>query len=111
MKLTKHTKQDRSKPQNTSRDHLYTNNKVNLKADYFVASLNTKTDRATSAETATKIHNEFNNMFTGIGCFMGTFSLKSNDDTKPYQVPPRYVTNVLQGPFKKSQKDFKNSRY
>ena len=53
------------------------------------------------AETALKIHVEFSDVFTGIGCFKGTFSLQVKDDMKPYQMPPRCITYVLQEPFKK----------
>ena len=58
-----------SKPKNNS-----TNNKVNPKADYFVAGQNTIKYRATYAKTTIKVPNEFSNVFTGNGCFKGTFS-------------------------------------
>ena len=61
--------------------------------------------------TIMKKHNEFSNVFMGIGCFKGTFSLKLKDDAKPFQMPPRHVAYTLQVPFKKSYKDYKNSRY
>ena len=47
-----------------------------------------------------KIHEKFGNVFNGIGCFEGTFSLQLKPDSKPYQVPPRHVAYVLQKPFK-----------
>ena len=46
------------------------------------------------------IHNRFGNVFNGIGCFEGTFSLQLKPDSKPYQAPPRHVGYVLQEPFK-----------
>ena len=42
----------------------------------------------------------FDNVFNGIGCFEGTFSLQLKPDSKPYQVPPRDVAYVLQKLFK-----------
>ena len=56
-------------------DNLCTNTKTTPEADYFVAGPNIGTDRATSAKTTIKIHNEFSDVFTGIGCFKDT-SLK-----------------------------------
>ena len=47
-----------------------------------------------------KIHNTFGNVFIGIGCFKGTFSLQLKPDSKPYQAPPRWVAYALQKPFK-----------
>ena len=51
-----------------------------------------------------KIHNTYGNVFNGIGCFEGTFSLQLKPDSKPYQVPPRHVAYVLQKPFKEELK-------
>ena len=47
-----------------------------------------------------KIHDTFGNIFNGIGCFEGTFSLQLKQDSKPYQTPPRCMAYVLQKPFK-----------
>ena len=47
-----------------------------------------------------KIHDTFGNIFNGIGCFEGTFSLQLNLDSKPNQAPPRCVAYALQKPFK-----------
>ena len=52
-----------------------------------------ETGRYTSTKTTMKIHNEFINMFTGIGCLRSTFSLR---DTKPYQALGRHVAYRLQ---------------
>ena len=40
------------------------------------------------------------NVFNGIGCLEGTFSLQPKPDSKPYQVPLRCVAYVLEKPFK-----------
>ena len=45
-----------------------------------------------------KVHEEFHDMFNGIGCFKGTFSLQLKPDSKPYQAPPRCVVYALQKP-------------
>ena len=42
----------------------------------------------------------FDNVFNGIRCFEGTFSLQLKPDSKPYQAPPRCVAYALQKPFK-----------
>ena len=47
-----------------------------------------------------RIHEKFEDMFNGIGCFKGTFSLQLKLDSKPYQVPPRHVAYALQKLFK-----------
>ena len=47
-----------------------------------------------------KIYNVFDNVFNGIGCFEGTFSLQLTPDSKPYQAPPRCVAYMLQKLFK-----------
>ena len=47
-----------------------------------------------------KIYNTFGDIFNGIGCFKGTFSLQLKPDSKSYQAPPRYVVYMLQKPFK-----------
>ena len=53
-----------------------------------------------SAELTQQINKEFNDVFNGIGCTEGTFSLQLKLNSRPYQVPPRYVAYALQKPFK-----------
>ena len=43
----------------------------------------------------------FEDVFTGIGCFDGTFSLQVKLDSKPYQVPPWCIAYEIQKPFMK----------
>ena len=57
-------------------------------------------DKRKSIELTQKIHNMFDNVFNGIGCFEGTFSLQLKPDSKPYQAPLRRVAHVPQKPFK-----------
>ena len=47
-----------------------------------------------------RMHNMFDNVFNGIGCFKGTFSLQLKPESKPYQVSLRHVAYMLQKPFK-----------
>ena len=47
-----------------------------------------------------KIHNAYSDIFTGIVCFEGPFSLQLKPDSKPYQAPPRHMVYALQKPFK-----------
>ena len=51
-----------------------------------------------------KIYNTYGNVFNGIGCFEGTFSLHLKPDSKPYQVPPRHMAYALQKLFKEELK-------
>ena len=54
-----------------------------------------ETDRAARAETTQTIHNEYSDIFTGMGYLKGTFPLQVKDDTKPYQVSHRCVLHAL----------------
>ena len=47
-----------------------------------------------------KNHETFGNLFNGIGCFKGTFSLQFKPNSKQYQAPPKHVAYALQKPFK-----------
>ena len=86
------TKQD----VNGQKDQKTTNKPIN----YSFSSNNTDADKRKSKEMMQKIHDTFDNIFNGIGCFEGTFSLQLKPDSKPYQAPPRCVAYVLQKPFK-----------
>ena len=46
------------------------------------------------------IHDKFEDVFNGIGCLEGTFSLQLKPDSRPIQAPPRCVAYALQKPFK-----------
>ena len=53
------------------------------------------------SETITnRIHIEYNNLFFGIGCFQGTFSLQVTEGSHPYQVPRKRVAYTVQKPLK-----------
>ena len=90
------------------------NNKVNGHRDntnpntitnYFLSSTNVEADKRKSIQLMQKIHNTFGDVFNGIGCFRGTFSLQLKPDSKPYQVPPRHVAYALQKPLRRSWND------
>ena len=53
-------------------------------------------DKASCAKTKWMMHNDNSGIFTRIGCFKGTFSLKIKDDAKVYQKPPKHVAYSLQ---------------
>ena len=57
-----------------------------------------------------KLHNEFSDVFSGIGCFEGTFSLQVKDDSWPYQAIPRRVAYVLQETLKEELKNCKSNK-
>ena len=42
-----------------------------------------------------RIHNDFNDFFTGTGCFGGTFYLQLKEGSQPYQAPPRRIAYAL----------------
>ena len=72
------------------------NTSINILTNYFLSSPNIEVDKRKSIELMQKIHNMFDNVFNGIGCFEGMFSLQLKPDSKPYQVPLRHVAYVLQ---------------
>ena len=73
---------------------------VNTLTDYFLSSPNVEADKMKSIKLTQRVHNVFGNVFNGIGCFKGTFSLQLKPDSKPYQAPPRHVAYMLQKLFK-----------
>ena len=75
-------------------------NNSNNSVNYFFSSSNIMANKKQSSEMTQKIHNRFGNVFNGIGCFEGTFSLQLKPDSKPYQAPPRHVAYELQKPFR-----------
>ena len=76
------------------------NTSINTLTSYFLSSPNIEVDKRESIELTQKIHSLFDNVFNGIGCFKGTFPLQLRPDSKPYQVPLRWVAYPLQKPFK-----------
>ena len=68
--------------------------------NYFTSSCNIDADKRKSIEMTQIIHDKFGDVFNGIGCFKGTFSLQLKPDSRPYQAPPRHEAYMLQKPFK-----------
>ena len=73
-------------------------NNSNVVIDYFYSSWDTSSNKKDSAVMTKKVYNDFHDVFNGIGCFEGTFSLQVKPDSKPYQAPPRHVVYALQKP-------------
>ena len=73
---------------------------VNKVTNYYFSSANEEVDKWKSMKLTKEIHNIFGDVFNGIGCFKGTFSLQLKPDSKLYQVPLRHVVYALQKPFK-----------
>ena len=74
--------------------------KINKEIDCFVVGPEIEADRVASTKTTQMMHNDDSDVFKGIGCFKGMFSLQIKDDVKPYQALPKGVAYALQGPFK-----------
>ena len=64
---------------------------ANNSTRYFIAGPNSDSDKGRSAESTQQIYKDFDDVFNGIGCFEGTFSLQLKPDSKPYQEPLRHM--------------------
>ena len=84
--------------QDTNGDNHPGNEHITI--NYFHSSNNVDADKRSSIAMMQRIHTRFGNVFNGIGCFEGTFSLQRKPDSKPYHAPPRHVAYALQEPFK-----------
>ena len=73
---------------------------ANKLTNYFLSSPNVEADKRKSIELMQEVHDTFGDVFNGIGCFKGTFSLQLKPDSKQYQAPPRCVAYALQKPLK-----------
>ena len=71
----------------------------NSRINYFLSHSNQDNDKWASTEITEQLQRDFKDVFTGIGCF-GTFSLHLKPHSKPYQVPPACVANILQKLYK-----------
>ena len=68
---------------NNNRDVSTSNTNTNMPTKYFLACSNIETDKRKSAELTQQIHTKFKNVFNGIGCFEGTFSLQLRANSRP----------------------------
>ena len=55
--------------------------------EYFLPGPNKVNDKRASTNITRQIQKEFGEIFIGIWCFEGMFSLQVKPDSKPYQVP------------------------
>ena len=62
----------------------------------FFSSTNRVTDKRASEVLTNKIHNEFSDVFSGIGCIEGSFTLQGKEISQQYHVPSRRVAYTLQ---------------
>ena len=53
--------------------------------EYFISGTNWKADKEANGILIMKIHNDFSEVFTGIGSFKGTFKLQVREDSCLYQ--------------------------
>ena len=60
--------------------------------NYFLPGPNQGNDKRVSAESTQQLQRDFKDVFTGIGCFGGMFSLQVKPHSNPYQAPQRHVT-------------------
>ena len=56
--------------------------------NYFTSSNNADADKRKSSEIMQIIHDKFGDVFNGIGCFKGTFSLQRKPDSSPIPGTP-----------------------
>ena len=69
-------KQDRSKLIKNMKIDQHSNHKINAEIHYFIAGLEMEADRMASPITMQIVHNDYGDLFTGIGCFKGTFCFR-----------------------------------
>ena len=89
-----------SKDKTNMSDCLNFSTSKTIMLDYFNSSDNKETDKRANEVITTRIHNEFNELFSSIGCFEGMFSLQVAECSFPYQTPPRRVVYASQKPMK-----------
>ena len=75
--------------------------------NYFLSEQSYYSNRKRSTEITQQLHKDFEDVFNGIGCFDGTFSLQLKSDSRPYQAPLRCMAYALQKPFKEELESYK----
>ena len=66
-------------------------NKDDSKASYFLLGANEEAGRKACVKITLQLQKECQDVFSGVGCTDGTFSLQVKSDSKLYQAPPRHV--------------------
>ena len=69
-------------------DMSMVNNKLSNTIDYFLLGPSHSSDKKKSGDITQQHQIDFEDVFTGIGCFDGMFSPQLKQDSMPYQVPP-----------------------
>ena len=62
-------------------DYLNSSKSKTNMPDYFDSSNKEEADKGETGAITNRIHNKFNDLFSGIGCFEGTFSLQEKRAT------------------------------
>ena len=70
---------------NIQKQSVNTDKKTNYILDYFLPFLNRKGDKEASAKLTERLCDEFEGVFTGIGCFEGMFTLQIKERSKQYK--------------------------
>ena len=94
-----YTKTDTNSKSTDNNTKPMVDTKANKSTEYFLSSPNYNSNKRKCAEATQQVHKDFDDVFNGIGYFVGTFSLKLKSDSKPYQTPLRCVAHTLQKPF------------
>ena len=79
--------------------------------NYFLLDPNQDNDKKASAEITQQVQRDFKDVYTGIGCFDGAFSLQVKLESKPYQAPLRCVAYVLKKAFQRGVRTIPISRH
>ena len=66
----------------------FNNRPNNNEIEYFLPGPSKESDKKASNEITNQLQKEFEDLFTGIGCFDGTFPLQVKLYSKPYLLPP-----------------------
>ena len=78
-------------PNQNSKDGPAVIDNNNNKVNYIFPGPPQEDDKRASAKVTQKLHKEFSDVFTGIGCLMAHSHCKQSQKVKPYQVSPRHV--------------------
>ena len=89
-----------SKEKTNMSSYIHSSSSKTNMPDHFNSSKNKEADKRASEAITNRIHNKFNDLFSNIVSFEGTFSLQVKEGSHPYQAPPRRMVYVLQKPLK-----------
>ena len=73
---------------NLDNNNAFTPSVKNDNVEYFLLGPSQKSDRRASTEITKQLQRDFEDIFNGIGCFDGMFTLQLKPDSKSYQAPP-----------------------